>query len=255
MAIREGDLMAIPGPGTLPSLRLDTEAWTRSVLDSLPATWRLLHERQWPGRSYETIDHVAVGPTGVFVIDRVRWNGPVEISPDDLKVNARHRIAAIQQAHDTAREIALLLPTDLRDHVFPVICLAREVAISGWVKAVRVCSTVTLDRLIETRDPVLDEGQISLIHAELDSALQSIQVVQAERLRASDAAPIVSEARRPSVGVPTKLKRWQRSRKGKAAEGALGLALVASLVGFGVHAVAVGTDGSNPSQTGTSISP
>ncbi|WP_292873812.1 nuclease-related domain-containing protein [Microbacterium sp.] len=58
-----------------------TRAWERGAtgeemmakrLTDLPDSWRVLHDRRIPG-SRANIDHIAVGPTGVWVIDAKRY--------------------------------------------------------------------------------------------------------------------------------------------------------------------------------------
>jgi hypothetical protein len=60
-----------------------TQAWQRGAvgeeimaerLKDLPDTWRVLHDRRIPG-SRANIDHIAIGPTGVWVIDAKRYKG------------------------------------------------------------------------------------------------------------------------------------------------------------------------------------
>lgn len=60
---------------------------------------RLLHDRRMPGTK-GNIDHIAIAPTGVFVIDAKHYNGPIEKRVDDglpgsrperLIVNGRDR--------------------------------------------------------------------------------------------------------------------------------------------------------------------
>jgi hypothetical protein len=58
-----------------------TRAWERGAigeemmaerLKDLPDSWRVLHDRRIPG-SRANIDHIAVGPTGVWVVDAKRY--------------------------------------------------------------------------------------------------------------------------------------------------------------------------------------
>lgn len=42
--------------------------------------WRILHDRRWPGSTTgANVDHVAIGPGGVFVLDTKHWSQPVEV--------------------------------------------------------------------------------------------------------------------------------------------------------------------------------
>ena len=205
MSIGEGtrgerDVRTLPTHGVSVPSQLSGHFWTGSVLNSLPPEWTVLHARHWPGRSFDVIDHLAIGPNGIFVIDSVGWSGKVVSTPDVLEVNGRSRLTALQGAQDSAREVALLLTPDVREHVFPVICLSREEAVSGWVKAVRVSSTTTINDLIESRPAVLTSDEVDRISRELDEALPSSQPAGPEWHRSS--------AWRPSVSIT----RWARGR-------------------------------------------
>ena len=182
----ERELEKRPLEGSLLSSQLEETPAVGQVLDSLPAEWHVIHSRHWPGRSHDTIDHLAVGPTGIFVVHGAAWSGPVLLTEDLLEVNGRNRMATVQTTHNSAREVALLLPPHLRDLCFPVICFRRTETISGWVKAVRVCSTSTLHDLLDSRDRVLGTDEIARIAAGLADALPSAQQTLTERLRVSD---------------------------------------------------------------------
>ena len=42
--------------------------------------WRILHDRRWPGSTTgANVDHLAVGPGGVFVLDTKHWSQPVQV--------------------------------------------------------------------------------------------------------------------------------------------------------------------------------
>lgn len=58
----------------------DGEAATAQALDALPKDqWTVFHDVRWPGRKLANVDHVVVGPGGVFVIDSKNWSGRVEV--------------------------------------------------------------------------------------------------------------------------------------------------------------------------------
>jgi hypothetical protein len=235
MSIGEGtrserDVRTVPAQGASVPSQLSGHYWTGSVLNALPPEWTVLHARHWPGRSYDVIDHLAIGPNGIFVIDSVGWSGEVTSTPDVLEVNGRTRLTALQGAQDSAREVALLLSPEVREHVFPVICLSREEQVTGWVKAVRICSTTTVNDLIESRPPVLTAEQVDRISRELDDALPSGQSVNSEWVRAGDhhhhPLSLVTDAPAPP---PRVRAPWRRSRIGRIAEALLGLGVVATL--------------------------
>ncbi len=46
--------------------------------------WRILHDRQWPDSTRANVDHLAIGPTGVTVIDTKGWSGTIEVRAERL---------------------------------------------------------------------------------------------------------------------------------------------------------------------------
>lgn len=55
----------------------EAELRTAAHLLDLPQTWTVLHSREVPG-SRADVDHLAVGPTGVYLIDSKDWKGHIE---------------------------------------------------------------------------------------------------------------------------------------------------------------------------------
>lgn len=64
------------------------EKWTAKELCKLGPDWRVRHDLQ--GR-YGNVDHVVVGPAGVFLLDSKAWfNGVTSINADGPVVTPRH---------------------------------------------------------------------------------------------------------------------------------------------------------------------
>ena len=56
----------------------DGERRVAQALTALPPEWLVLHDRLlMPGRSEANLDHVVVGPAGVFLIDSKNWAGTI----------------------------------------------------------------------------------------------------------------------------------------------------------------------------------
>jgi len=65
------------------------EEITAAALAPLEASgWRILHDRRAPDGG--NVDHLAVGPPGVAVIDAKNWNGAVTVTPDRRVVVTKH---------------------------------------------------------------------------------------------------------------------------------------------------------------------
>ena len=119
----------------------DGEAAVARALDALPEGWVALHDLAWPGRQRANLDHVVIGPGGVFVIDAKNWSGRVEVRGQVLMQNGRRRESAVSSV--TAAAIAV------QDIVSPVpctgvLCFVREEPVSASSWNVSVCSTANL---------------------------------------------------------------------------------------------------------------
>lgn len=102
----------------------DGERQVAIELGNLPSTWRVLHDRLLrPGRSRTNIDHLVVGPSGVYLIDAKNWAGGVSVYDGTLwqhNGGTRCRRDALEQVHRFAAEVerAVALP------VTPILVLA-----------------------------------------------------------------------------------------------------------------------------------
>ncbi len=150
------------------------EARTAGVLASLPPEWTTLHDLQWPGRRLANIDHVVIGPGGIFVIDSKNWSGRVELTQNVLRQNGRSREQAVAGCADSALAVSELLGP-FASSVAPVLCLVRDEPVSGWVRDVMICSTVTLTQMLLTRPTVLTPAQLAEVWARLQLELRSAQ--------------------------------------------------------------------------------
>src|SRR5688500_611754 len=71
------------------------ESATARVLAALPPDWVVLHDLRWPGRRFANIDHLVIGPGGVFVVDSKNWTGRVAVDGGVLRQNGRSREKAV----------------------------------------------------------------------------------------------------------------------------------------------------------------
>jgi len=113
---------------------------------------------RWPGRRFANVDHVVVGPAGVFVIDSKNWSGSITVRAGVLRQNGRLRESTVSGAAEAARAVARQFSTLSPSHVHPVLCFVRDERITGRARGVMVCSTGNLLDLLLTRSPVLTEG-------------------------------------------------------------------------------------------------
>lgn len=147
----------------------DGEAATARALDALPPSeWTVFHDVRWPGRQRVNIDHVAVGPGGVFVIDAKNWSGSVRVDDNALRQNGRQRETAVVGAAQAGLAIARMATTARPCAVTPVLCFVRDEPITGWARDVMVCSTANIVTMLTTRPVVFDAEAIRATTTHLD---------------------------------------------------------------------------------------
>lgn len=114
-----------------------------STADALRAVeahgWTVLHDLHRPGRTRATVEHVAVGPGGVVVIESLRWDGEVQVVEGTLRHRGYGRTPDVASVADTASAVTALLAPTHRRAVHAVVCLLRQdlepVAVCGGATA------------------------------------------------------------------------------------------------------------------------
>jgi len=185
----------------------DGEESTARVLGALSAEgWRVFHDVRWPGRSQANIDHVIVGPSGVFVIDTKTWTGSIEVRSGALRQDGRRRSRHVIASSAAAMAIGELLPGLHPKAIRPVICFARDEPIFGWSGDVMVCSTENIVTFLTSSPRVLDEGQMTEIAETLAVSLDCASAPLPPTVAAfSGDAPVLAPRR--AAAEPQKLPR------------------------------------------------
>jgi len=88
--------------------------------------WTVLHDLHWPGRRHANLDHVAVGPGGVVVVDAKNWSGDVRVVSGVLRQNGYAQTAKVAGAADAAAAVTALLDPEHRTAVRGLVCLAAQ---------------------------------------------------------------------------------------------------------------------------------
>lgn len=88
--------------------------------------WVALHDVHWPGRPRANVDHVAVGPGGVVVIDAKNWTGDVAVRDGVLRQNGYSRERETTSSATAATAVASRVVARHRSAVVPVLCLAAQ---------------------------------------------------------------------------------------------------------------------------------
>lgn len=88
--------------------------------------WASLHDVHWPGRPKANIDHIAVGPGGVVVIDAKNWTGEVVVRGGVLRQNGYSRERETTSAATATTAVGARLAAVHRRAVRPVLCLVAQ---------------------------------------------------------------------------------------------------------------------------------
>jgi hypothetical protein len=157
----------------------DGESATASALDALRSHgWKTFHDVRWPGRQRANIDHIAVGPGGVFVIDSKNWSGDVRVEGEVLYQGSWRKEREVAAAADAALAVTQFLqglPAT------PVLCFVRPEPIEGWARDVMICSTQNLAAMLATRPPTLGPESITRVTSILQWQLTSASIPAAVR--------------------------------------------------------------------------
>ena len=177
----------------------DGEVETARVLAHAEPEWVSLHDYRWPGRQKANLDHIAIGPGGIFVIDSKNWSGAVGIEDQRLTVNGRSQEKLLEGARDAARDVANLV-RGYGHHVHGAVCFVGDHDVADCLDGVRICSTANVVDMLRSREPVLDRDQVQQLAMELALALT----------RATEELP----AAPPSFAVPPRVHLQPAASRG-----------------------------------------
>ena len=145
---------------------------TANALKAMDDAWVVLHDVRWPGRPFANIDHIAVGPGGVFVITSQSWSGPVWLTGEVLRHNGRPRGREVLSTREAAAAVARRLTYVPPTWVTPVLCIVGS-NVSGWAGKVAVCHKGNIADLLTSRTPVLSPEVVRAVAEDLRSQLAS----------------------------------------------------------------------------------
>jgi hypothetical protein len=128
------------------------------ALEALPEGWVALHDLAWPGRQRANLDHVVVGPGGVFIVDAKNWSGRVEVREQVLTQNGRRREETVASAAEAAIALQSIVPPPAL--CMGVLCFVRDEPLTGWARDVMVCSTQNLTQMLMSRPTVLGPDDV-----------------------------------------------------------------------------------------------
>ena len=187
------------------------ERRTGEVLKALePHGWRLLHDLHWPGRPFANIDHIAVGPGGVFVIDSKNWSGRIEVRDGVLRQNGYRRTETCKGAASAAAAIAAIVAPQYRTAVRALLCLVEQPTPSQQPVDVGVFGLDNLSAHLRGQPDRLSPQDVRLIMARLGNLLTG------ERSPAQMTTAALSErpfAERSATPHPTRAARPRPTRR------------------------------------------
>jgi hypothetical protein len=166
---------------------------------ALPPSWTVLHNPTWPGRRFDNIDHVVVGPSGVFVIDTKSWSGRITVEHGLLLQGGRDQSPAVWGSAAAARSLSGLVPSVRPDHVHAVVCVAEGPHRVARVDDVMVCSPAQLVAELAGRAEVLPGGLSTTIAADVGRHLNPVE--PSAQLTSQDFALDRGHRRRPYVAL------------------------------------------------------
>lgn len=104
----------------------DGEELTGAVLDDLPSAFKVLHDLHVPG-SKANIDHLVVGPSGVWLIDSKKYRHPLRFDGGTIWTGKYPKTDDIDKVSFYAQRTAAVL----RVPVTPVLCFIGQAVPSG----------------------------------------------------------------------------------------------------------------------------
>ncbi|WP_337063102.1 nuclease-related domain-containing protein [Kineococcus sp. G2] len=123
--------------------------------------WTVLHDVRWPGRQRANLDHVAIGPGGVVVIDSKNWTGAVSFREDELRVGNRSMAKELTGVAAATAAVTALVPARHRRDVLGVLCLVQQPVAAREVGAITVVGRTAVVELLRALPPVLTAGDVA----------------------------------------------------------------------------------------------
>ncbi|WP_435299207.1 nuclease-related domain-containing protein [Timonella sp. A28] len=170
----------------------------------------VLHDQPWPGRPKANIDHLVVGPTGVFVVDAKNWSGVLSVTSKGVRQNGTLRRSAHLGALEQAEAIRSLMlrTTGLPQHgvsVFPVLAFTGEAVFNSDVEGVRVVSVDQLAEFIGSSPSVLPTHDVAGLASSLEAALHLDRAEVAQQVQARRASKRGKQAKKTTGSGAVKL--------------------------------------------------
>ena len=125
--------------------------------------WTVLHDVAWPERRFATIDHLAIGPAGVFVVVSTTETALMTRAAatagaaDDLP-----QVPEIEQVLAAATALRQVLPEWVADRLQPVVSVVSSAHHESLAQGVQILSTTSLPDVLASWPAVWAEWQASV---------------------------------------------------------------------------------------------
>jgi len=163
-------LFATPNSITAWQTGAQVELRTARLLEPLEGEgFRILHDRQIPG-SRANIDHLVIGPPGIYVVETKSLGGSLQIRDNDVFVAGRRRTKMIDEVKREALAVESALADEIAAHgrtVSPVICVHRAdlPLLRFEVAGVRIVSGKDLVKRLREADHLLAPADVERLAA------------------------------------------------------------------------------------------
>jgi Nuclease-related domain len=187
--------------------RRHRESTTGSILDGLHSDgWAVFHDVRLPGRHRPHLDHVVVGPPGVFVVHSKSWSGRIEVRDNRFWCRGRRQDRVVGAASECALAVSGLVSGPAATTVRSALCFERVDPVVGWCCDVMLCSTSSLREVLTRRPAVLTPDEVTLASIELDLGFRS---AEQRPVRAPQLPGTPTRSPRPRRTEP-RASRWLR---------------------------------------------
>jgi hypothetical protein len=164
--------------GEADAKRLHAESLTGLALGQLPDDWAVISDLRWPGGKYGHVDHVVVGPSGIYVIDTQPWFGQVTVHGGHLRHDGHVEDAVIKRVSEAATAVSLLVGSVPKDLVKPVVVCVGDDPLNEKVAGVRLVDVATLAPALEARQHAMSTHQVERARQQLAEHLNDARVVR-----------------------------------------------------------------------------
>ncbi len=169
----------VPLVGEAEARRAEAELRTTHALEQLDdETWTVVKDLQWPGGRYGHVDHVVVGPSGVYVVDTKIWSADVTVIGGKLRHEDHVQDSLIAALNEAAAAVALLTPGVPQRLVRPVVAVAGAEYLDTHAGGVLVCSIDQLVPALESRPHSMSLHQITIASDQLRDHLHDRGLVK-----------------------------------------------------------------------------